>query len=40
VGLPRPRTHQMKEWPEFFDITRRLRRLIDEAQGSAPEGDR
>jgi NitT/TauT family transport system ATP-binding protein len=36
IDLPRPRTHDMKESREFFDITRRLRRLIDIAQ-SGPE---
>ncbi len=38
VRLPRPRTHEMKESREFFDITRRLRRLIDQAQHSPEEG--
>jgi NitT/TauT family transport system ATP-binding protein len=42
VDLPRPRTHAMKESQEFFEITRRLRRLIDEAQngrgGERPNG--
>ncbi len=35
IELPRPRTHEMKETREFFDITRRLRRLIDAAQAPA-----
>jgi NitT/TauT family transport system ATP-binding protein len=39
VDLPRPRTHAMKESREFFEITRRLRRLIDEAQ-NGPGGER
>ena len=37
IDLPRPRTHEMKESREFFEITRRLRRLIDEAQATAEE---
>jgi len=37
IDLPRPRLHEMKESHEFFEITRRLRRLIDEAQATAEE---
>ena len=40
VDLPRPRTHEMKESHEFFEITRRLRRLIDTAQRAAEEPGR
>jgi NitT/TauT family transport system ATP-binding protein len=34
VPLPRPRTHGLKETNEFFETTRHLRRLVDEAQAS------
>jgi NitT/TauT family transport system ATP-binding protein len=35
VPLPRPRTHDLKETTAFFEVTRMLRRLIDEAQRGA-----
>jgi len=37
IDLPRPRTHDLKESREFFEVTRHLRRLIDEAQRAAGE---
>lgn len=37
IDLPRPRTHEVKHSREFFEVTRRLRRLIDEAQGQGKE---
>ncbi|MGH7910456.1 MAG: ABC transporter ATP-binding protein [Candidatus Dormibacteraceae bacterium] len=42
IGLPRPRTHDLKEEREFFEISRLLRRLIDEASGErrCEDGDR
>ena len=37
IDLPRPRAHDLKESREFFDVTRRLRRLVDEAQRTGRE---
>jgi NitT/TauT family transport system ATP-binding protein len=37
IELGRPRTHAMKESHEFFQATRRLRSLIDVAQGVAAQ---
>ncbi len=39
IDLPRPRTHDLKESREFFDVSRHLRRLIDQAQRAAGEED-
>lgn len=37
IPLPRPRTNHLKETREFFEVTRQLRRLIDQAQRVAGE---
>ncbi len=37
IDLPRPRTSELKETREFFEVTRHLRRLIDQAQRAARE---
>jgi len=34
IDLPRPRTHDLKESRELFEVTKLLRRLIDRAQRS------